>query len=123
MILVVPMGMLNFDSNVSIQVGKMLRSSTTTTSFNYSIIHTFSLATFCITVAIVTEWIIASIVSYATAGNPVSNCDFPSLPNSIPVIQPSGIGNLIGTILLSVGFTFVVPSWINAKVKNGLHCD
>ena len=68
--------------------------------------------TFCLSFAIFLEWIISCAIFYHS---PKKN------PSSIPQPLPFVGGNiekLSGTVMLSVAFTYVVPSWINSKDKN-----
>jgi hypothetical protein len=81
LVLVIPMGLMNFDDNVSVQV--------------------FS---FIIAIAIGIQWVVASIKM---------GWDY----SRIPILSTDDgiLGTTVGTIILNMGFTTVVPSWINIK--------
>ena len=83
LILVIPMGLMNFEDNVSVQV--------------------FS---FIIAIGIGIQWVVSSILM---------GWD----PNRISILSLNfrNLGTTLGTIILNMGFTTVVPSWINIKKK------
>jgi hypothetical protein len=83
LILVIPMGLMNFEDNVSVQV--------------------FS---FIIAIGIGIQWVVSSILM---------GWDLNRI--SILSLNFENLGNTLGTIILNMGFTTVVPSWINIKKR------
>lgn len=65
-----------------------------------------STGAFVITAGIAIQWVVASVL-YVMQGN--------ELPQ-VPIASGGGIQTAVGTIMLSMAFTYVVPSWINLKV-------
>ena len=61
---------------------------------------------FCLAMIIGLEWIGASIV------NGLDTSRVPAFG------EPSGFAQAIGPVLLNLGFTTVVPSWVNIKVRD-----
>ncbi|KAJ3089061.1 hypothetical protein HK102_007302 [Quaeritorhiza haematococci] len=86
LILCIPMGIMNLDDNVGLQV-----------------------AAFIISNLIFIQWVIASILS-----------GFKPPDEQGPLVPVTGpdVANLVGTVMLSMAFTFVVPSWVNLKKRN-----
>jgi hypothetical protein len=82
LILVIPMGLMNFEDNVSVQV--------------------FS---FIIAIGIGIQWVVSSILM---------GWDLNRI--SILSLNLRNLGTTVGTIIL-MGFTTVVPSWINVKKR------
>lgn len=81
LLVVIPMGFMNLDDNVSVQV-----------------------ISFIIAIGIGVQWVVSSILMGW-------NLDRISIIN-----QDTGpLGTTIGTIILNLGVTTVVPSWINIK--------
>lgn len=84
LILVVPMGIINLDDNIWVQMGSFL-----------------------LAILIGLQWIVSAILTGPD-------------PSRVPWFSssPLGYGMTLGTVMLNLGFTTVVPSWINIKKKD-----
>ena len=79
--LVIPMGFINLDDNISVQT-----------------------VSFVLAIGIGSQWVISSILMGRSS---------PELP--IFTQKTSNLAVTIGTIILNLGFSTVVPSWVNIK--------
>ena len=88
-VLSIPLGILNLDDNIIVQI----------------------VAAF-ISISFSLQWVIASLSFKGT--------DHLASLNPAPLVGFTGenLPTAIGTIMLSMAFTYVVPSWINLKVIN-----
>jgi hypothetical protein len=67
------------------------------------------LAWFVISIGIFLQWIVTAIMFTYTS-------EYLDNPVQLPVVA-MGIDSLAGTIMLSMAFTFVIPSWVNIRHK------
>ncbi|KAJ3392069.1 hypothetical protein HDU92_008667 [Lobulomyces angularis] len=102
LVISIPLGFLNLDDNIGIQIGA-----------------------FILTVLMMLQWVIGSILVRSES---ISSLTLQALENNstysetfndgqLDVVGKDFLG-LTGNIMLSLAFTFVVPSWVNLKKKD-----
>jgi len=92
----IPLAIIDLDNNIGVQVGS-----------------------FCITALLCFQWCLSAVLYSLQPTNNSLGVEI-NPKGSVPMLSrsPSGYQLLTGNIMLSLAFTFVVPSWINLKKRN-----